>query len=136
MKWRSARNGIKDNVIFAGSVRNVEKYFSVSDLFIMASENEGMPLSIIEAMSCKVPAVAVDRGGMPEIVHHGKTGYVAEYGNTEDIAEKCMDIISSDENIEKFGSNARKRVEEECNMKKNVAEYEKYYRMLMMTQGF
>ncbi|MDI6721190.1 MAG: N-acetyl-alpha-D-glucosaminyl L-malate synthase BshA [Candidatus Aenigmarchaeota archaeon] len=127
---------IKDRVIFAGPVKNVQKYFSISDLFVMASENEGMPLSIIEAMSCKVPAVAVNRGGMPEIVEDGKTGYVAEFGDTNDIAEKCMKILSNDNTIEKFRNNSRKRVEEDFDMKKNVAEYEKYYRKLMLTQGF
>jgi N-acetyl-alpha-D-glucosaminyl L-malate synthase BshA len=136
MQKLASKLKIKDRVIFSGPVRRVEKYLSVSDLFVMASENEGMPLSIIEAMSCGVPAVAVNRGGMPEIVEDGKTGYVAEYGNIADIAKKCMKILSDEDRIEKFGKNARKAAEEKFDMRKNVAEYEKYYRRLMMTQGF
>ena len=131
-----SRLKLKEKVIFAGAVRNPEKYYSVSDMFIMASENEGMPLSIIEAMSCGVPAVAVNRGGMPEIVSDGDTGYIAEYGDIKDIAEKCMKIISNEGAQRKMGSNSRDMVEKKFDMKKNVAEYEKYYRRLMMTQGF
>ena len=131
-----SRLKLKEKVIFAGAVRNPEKYYSVSDMFIMASENEGMPLSIIEAMSCGVPVVAVNRGGMPEIVSDGDTGYIAEYGDIKDIAEKCMKIASDEGAQRKMGRNSRDMVEKKFDMKKNVAEYEKYYRRLMMTQGF
>ncbi|MBI2172998.1 MAG: N-acetyl-alpha-D-glucosaminyl L-malate synthase BshA [Candidatus Aenigmarchaeota archaeon] len=133
MKRLASKLNIGDKITFTGAVKDVQKYFSVSDLFVMASENEGMPLSIMEAMSCRVPAVAVNRGGMPEIVEDGKTGYVAEYGDTRDIAEKCMKILSDGSLCEKMARNSRERIEKDFNMRKNVAEYERYYRRLMLT---
>lgn len=65
---------LTDQVIFTGSVRNVEDYLQCSDVFVFPTENEAFGISLIEAMACGLAPVATMVGGIKDIVAHGKTG--------------------------------------------------------------
>jgi glycosyltransferase involved in cell wall biosynthesis len=81
-------NDIEDRVIFAGSIphETLPTWYSASDIFVLASDDEGCPNSLVEAMACQIPVVVTPVGGVPELVQEG-IGCVFVERNACSIAE-------------------------------------------------
>jgi L-malate glycosyltransferase len=79
--------GVADRVLFLGKQNSVAELLSCSDLFLLPSENEAFGLVALEAMACGVPVVATRIGGIPEVVEHGVSGYLADVGDVDAMAE-------------------------------------------------
>lgn len=119
--------GICDLVRFLGKQDQVEEVLSVSDLFMIPSGSETFGLAALEAMSCSVPVVSSNIGGLPEVNIHGETGYLCELADIECLG-RCATKILSDENLhKKMAAAARKRAEF-FEMDKIVTQYEDYYK--------
>lgn len=92
------------------NVNNVSEYMQCADIFILPSKWEGLPISIIEAMSCGLAVVASD---IPEIsraqIDNGKNGFVFPVGNTKELIKTLEKLIENKENISKIGNEARKK---------------------------
>ncbi len=98
---------LNDIVKFWGRIKNIEEAYAQTDVFILPSIwPENHPVSITEAMSAKIPVIASDIGGIPELVEHGKTGFLFEKGDARDLAKKMNEFIKSPEKIQIFGENA------------------------------
>ena len=91
-----------DKVTFLGKQEAIEEILSVCDLFILPSERESFGLSALEAMACEVPVISTNAGGLAEVNIHGKTGYTAEIGNYEEMAQFALDLLQNEEKIESF----------------------------------
>src|SRR5690625_6518972 len=70
-------------VRFLGKQDKVEELLSISDLFMIPSGSETFGLAALEAMSCGVPVISSNTGGLPEVNVHGETGYLSELGDVE-----------------------------------------------------
>jgi L-malate glycosyltransferase len=119
--------GLTDSVLFLGKQDNLEELYSMSDLMLLLSEKESFGLVVLEAMACGVPCIGTNVGGLPEVISDGKTGYICELGNIDEIADKAITILM-DKSLQKFLS------EQALNMVRNkfhaqtiVEEYEKLY---------
>ncbi len=93
----------------------------------MPSQSESFGLSALEAMSCSVPVVASSAGGLPELIVHGETGFIAELGDVNRMAKYAIDLLSDDRKWELFSRNSRKRAVEKFNVNSIVPMYEKVY---------
>ncbi|KAB2922318.1 MAG: N-acetyl-alpha-D-glucosaminyl L-malate synthase BshA, partial [Bacteroidetes bacterium] len=78
--------GIGDHVRFLGKQQELVEILSCADLFLMPSQSESFGLSALEAMACGVPVISSSVGGLPELVLHNQTGYIAEIGDVERMA--------------------------------------------------
>ncbi len=76
LKRLAVKLGIADRVVFAGFMEDVRSEISASDLLIQPSRKEGFGLSVIEAFSAGVPAIASRTGGLAEIVDDGRNGFL------------------------------------------------------------
>jgi glycosyltransferase involved in cell wall biosynthesis len=85
---------LDDRVIFWGSRKDVVSFLKSADLFIMPSVVEGMPGVILEALSCGLPVLASNAGGIPEIIKHAVNGYCLRALTEEDYVN-CMDILTT-----------------------------------------
>jgi len=102
---------IKDDVIFTGFIpygKKVVETYQANDIFITASKSENMPVSILEAMGCGLPLVAVREKGLSELVQDNVNGFFARTDDPQDLAEKTLDLLSDAELLKKFGENSRK----------------------------
>ena len=119
--------GICGEVRFLGKQEQVEEVLSIADLFLMPSGSETFGLAALEAMSCSVPVISSNIGGLPEVNVDGETGYLCNLDDVDCMAEKAVKILSDKKLHEKMSINSRKRAEK-FEMSKIVTEYENYYK--------
>lgn len=100
---------LSERVIFAGSVSPIEAYIRNSKLFVLSSDYEGIPNSLIEAMCVGLPCVATDctPGGARLLIDDGVNGYLVPRGDAQAIAEKCLKILNNPIDAELMGINAQ-----------------------------
>lgn len=107
-------------------------YYSASDMLLYPSIADNCPLTVIEAMSSGLPILTFQTGGIPELVEHKKTGYVAEYKNTEDLMKGFYYISSLDEkNKNIISRECRKQAEKKFSLKQMTQNYLRLYRSLI-----
>lgn len=103
--------GLSSNdVRFLGKLEAVEEVLSVSDLFLMPSEKESFGLAALEAMSCEVPVISTNAGGIPELNEHGITGMVSNVGDVADMVKNALYVLE-DDNLPRFKAAARAHAE-------------------------
>lgn len=122
--------GICDQVRFLGKQDQVEEILSIADLFLIPSGSETFGLAALEAMSCSVPVISSNIGGLPEVNLHGETGYLCELGDVDCMADYALKILRDEELHGELSRNARKRAEF-FEMEKVVTQYESYYKKIM-----
>lgn len=123
--------GIEDKVAFLSRVEQVELLLPFADLFILPSKLESFGLSILEAMSCGVPTISSNTGGIPEVVEEGLTGFMFDPEDYESMAEKGVEILSNDTMAKEMGEKARESAINRFTQDKIVDDYENlYYRLL------
>ncbi len=114
-----------DDVRFLGKLEAVEEVLSVADLFLMPSEKESFGLAALEAMACEVPVISSNTGGLPELMVDGKTGFMSDVGDVEEMSKKALYILD-DKNLPSFKAHALKRAQE-FDVENILPLYEKYY---------
>ena len=95
-----------DKVTYLGKQEAIEEILSICDLFILPSESESFGLSALEAMACEVPVISTNTGGLPEVNIHGKTGFLSDIGNYEEMAENALCLLSNNDLLIEFRKNA------------------------------
>ncbi|MCZ6520853.1 MAG: N-acetyl-alpha-D-glucosaminyl L-malate synthase BshA [Bacteroidetes bacterium] len=118
-----------DDVRFLGKLEAVEEVLSVSDLFLMPSEKESFGLAALEAMACQVPVVSSNAGGLPELIIDGKSGFLCNVGDTQDMTEKSL-LILDDKNLPEFKANALARAKD-FDVTAILPMYESFYEKIM-----
>lgn len=103
---------ISDSVQLLGWVQGDQKLelLANADVFVLPSHNEGLPMSVLEAMSWGLPVVTTRVGGIPELVTHGRDGLLIDSGDVLALSTSLIDLISSSERRELLGSAAKQRV--------------------------
>jgi len=85
--------GIGNRVFFAGFKRDLNKFLVDSDIFVLPSRGEGLPISLLEAMSCGLPIIATNVGGIPEVVEKGENGFLMPVGDDIFLANAISGLI-------------------------------------------
>ena len=102
-----ARLGLGDRVQFLGSRLDVPELLAQSDIFVLSSHWEGLPISIIEAMRAGLPVVASDVGGVSESVIDGVTGLTSRPRDTEHLTDRLQLLIDSPDLLSRMGQAGR-----------------------------
>ncbi len=126
--------GIFDDIRFLGKQTRLPEILSAADLMLMPSQSESFGLSALEAMSCSVPVVSSSTGGLPELVVHGETGYIAELGDVQRMARYAMELLGDDRKLELFRQNARRRAEK-FSEDIVIPQYERLYEVALNEAG-
>ena len=118
---------VADRVQFTGIVEQVEPLLQRADLLLLPSETESFGLVALEAMASGVPVVASAVGGLPEVVEHGRSGFLAPVGDVEAMAEHALAILSDCEVRARFAEAARQRAATIFDYRQIVPQYEALY---------
>jgi L-malate glycosyltransferase len=113
------------DIRFLGKLDAVEEVLSVCDLFIMPSEKESFGLAALEAMACEVPVISSNTGGLPELNINGKTGFLSNVGDVDDMVKNALFILK-EENLPEFKKNALERAKE-FDINKILPHYVAFY---------
>jgi len=124
--------GVRDKVIFMGKSDDIERILCFSDLFILPSEKESFGLAALEAMAHRVPIISTNTGGLPEVNIQGKSGYLSDVGDIEDMATNALKILSSPETHQKFRNNAR-LIAEQFDINNVIKDYEDLYEGMLVS---
>jgi N-acetyl-alpha-D-glucosaminyl L-malate synthase BshA len=119
--------GVVDDIRFLGKQEPVEEILSIADVFLMPSGSETFGLAALEAMSCGVPVVASNIGGLPELVVEGESGFLCELGDIEAFTDRIAALLDDDESLKRMSETARRRAVEEFDIERIVPKYEAYY---------
>ncbi|APU30041.1 exopolysaccharide biosynthesis protein [Ectopseudomonas alcaliphila JAB1] len=120
--------GLADSVIFSGACIDVASRLAASDVFILISRWEGLPLTILEAMRAGLPVIASDVGGVAEAVQDGETGYLIKRDATGLLVERLGLLLADAEMRRRMGEAGRLRYESDFTfslmLNKTIAVYE------------
>ncbi len=123
--------GVADNVIFTGLRSDVSRLIAASDLLAMASYEEPFGLVYAEALAMKRPVVALNSGGTPEVVEHGKSGLLSPSGDTAALAENIRRLVQDPSLRAQFGEYGRRQVETRFSPDRLAGNVARVYRSLL-----
>ncbi|HOI28224.1 MAG TPA: N-acetyl-alpha-D-glucosaminyl L-malate synthase BshA [Melioribacteraceae bacterium] len=122
---------IHKEVIFLGKQDAIEEILTAGDLFLMPSQSESFGLSALEAMACGLPVISSSVGGLPELVVHNETGYIAEIGDIDRMAKYTIDLLTNDKKYKSFARNSRERAVNSFDMNLILPQYIQYYERIL-----
>jgi L-malate glycosyltransferase len=123
--------GVADRVLFLGKQDSVAELLACADLFLLPSASESFGLSALEAMASGVPVVASRAGGLPSVVEDGVTGFLAEIGDVDAMAEAGIGVLRDAEKWRSTSQAARASAIERFGVDRVVPQYEAYYNQVL-----
>ena len=130
-EWLAVQKGIHNDVIFLGKQDQVAEKLALADVFLMPSELESFGLAALEAMACEVVPIATRVGGVPEVIEHGKSGYLADVGDVETMSRYAIDLLRDESLLHKIAKQARAVAQARFCSSKIVPQYENFYRRVL-----
>lgn len=104
--------GLENKLILKGNVSNVEEYYKNSSLYVMTSRFEGLPMTLLEAKTYKLPIVSFNcLTGPPEIVKNNINGYLINPENVEAMSNKLNMLMNDENKLKEFSNNAQIDIE-------------------------
>lgn len=119
--------GLQGDVRFLGKQTGLIDLLSVSDIYFLPSNKESFGLSALEAMSCEMPVVGYDVGGLPEVVVHNETGYLLPVDDLDGLAASILQLVKDTDLRCAMAEAGRKRAMEVFHIDKIIPQYEKLY---------
>lgn len=130
-EYLARKLGVSDRVHFLGKQDNVNELLPLADLMLMPSEMESFGLAALEAMACRVPAIATLVGGVPELIDNGVNGLLFEVGDVDGMAEAAIGLLNDPARLETLSAAARKTAQDHFCAYTIIARYEHYYRQIL-----
>jgi len=130
-EWLAVNKGIHNKVDFLGKQDRIHEKLGIADVMLLPSQLESFGLAALEAMACEVVPIATKEGGVPEVIDHGKTGFLASVGDVEAMANHAIDILSDDVELRRMGEEARASAQARFCASKIIPMYERYYRQVL-----
>lgn len=122
--------GLMERIFFLGLRRDIADILGMSEVLVLPSSREGLPIVLLEAMAAGLPVVVTPVGGIPEVVMEGKTGFFVSQ-EPMSIASALRRIFENPAMARAMGSDARKLIEERYDIRVVARRYENLYRRLL-----
>jgi len=122
-------NNLKNRVTYVGWIVGdaKDKLLRNTDIFVLPSYGEGMPMTILEAMSYAIPVISTNVGGVPELVLEEQTGYLVEPGNLDGLFQQMKRLIEDSHLRISMGLKGREVIEKDFNLNINEKKIETIY---------
>lgn len=130
-EWLAVQKGIHDDVLFLGKQDQIYEKLSIADIMLLPSELESFGLAALEAMACEVVPISTRAGGIPEVIDHGTSGYLADVGDVETMSRYAIELLSDENRLRDMGKRARAVAMERFCSTKIVKQYEDFYRRVL-----
>jgi glycosyltransferase involved in cell wall biosynthesis len=127
LKARVEELGIEKKVTFTGFRSDSEALMKHFDVFCLPSLSEGLSSAILVAMASRLPVVATQVGGIPELVVDGETGILVPPNDATQLADGLCKVLESPQLQEKMGCAGRQRIKERFTLERKLDEMEEHY---------
>ena len=129
IKHLMVENNVAENVIFPGWVRGdtKDRLLRETDVFFLPSYNEGMPMSVLDAMGYGLPIVSTNVGGISKIVHDGENGYCCDAGDVDAFAMRIVELLRNPKKRREFASESMEIVRMKYSLNSHLECLEKTY---------
>lgn len=124
------KHGLKKDVVFLGKRDEVAPLLSLADILLLPSEKESFGLVALEAMACGVPVIGSNAGGIPEVVEHGRSGFLSAVGDVDDMAKNTLVLLNDHTKWQTYSQQARERAKL-FSLEEKVTDYERLYEMVI-----
>jgi N-acetyl-alpha-D-glucosaminyl L-malate synthase BshA len=125
------QKGLDDKVKFLGKQDALVEILTSSDIFLIPSQSESFGLAALEAMACGLPVISSSVGGLPELIRHNETGFIAEIGDIDRMAKYTLELLTNERKYKIFSDNARSRAVDVFDKSQVVPIYENYYKTIL-----
>lgn len=127
---------VTDHVLFAGFVKHVPALMKEFSALLLPSLQEGMPMTVLEAMRAEVPVIASAVGAVPDLLEHGQCGYLVEAGNVQELSASLQRVFSCDGEAALLARRAGQRFRNSYVEEKTVDAYRTLYcKLLLKTES-
>jgi lipopolysaccharide/colanic/teichoic acid biosynthesis glycosyltransferase/glycosyltransferase involved in cell wall biosynthesis len=126
--------GLEQRVTFTGWRRDLPRVYADLDVLVVSSDNEGTPVSAIEAMASGCPVVATRVGGLPDLVEDGKVGYLVAPRDADAMADSIVGLLSDRERARQMGRSARESVRDRYRAERLCRDIEALYADLLASK--
>ncbi len=134
-EWMAHDLGIHGRIHFLGKQERVNELLPLADLMLMPSELESFGLAALEAMACKVPAIATRVGGVPELIDDGLNGLLYSVGDVEGMAEGTIGLLKDRDRLGEMRDAARRTAQKRFCSTLVLPQYVKYYESVLGAAG-
>jgi L-malate glycosyltransferase len=130
-EWLAVQKGIHDDVIFLGKQDQIHEKLSVADVMLLPSQLESFGLAALEAMACEVVPIATRVGGVPEVIEHSVSGFLAEVGDIDTMANYATELLSSERRLREMGEACRFVAKSRFCSSEIIPQYESFYHRVL-----
>jgi N-acetyl-alpha-D-glucosaminyl L-malate synthase BshA len=130
-EWLAVQKGIHEDVLFLGKQDQVQEKLGIADILLMPSELESFGLAALEGMACEVVPIATRTGGVPEVIEHGTSGYLADVGDVDTMARYASELLNDESRLRAMGRAARAVAKARFCSSRIVPQYEDFYRRVV-----
>ena len=130
-EWLAVQKGIHDDVMFLGKQDQVHEKLALADILLLPSETESFGLAALEGMACEVVPIATRVGGIPEVIEHGVSGYLADVGDVETMARYANELLGDESRLREMGKACRQVAQTRFCATKIIPQYEDFYRRVL-----
>lgn len=135
MEQLTRRLELNEKVFFLGRRDDVPLLFQETDIFVLSTHGEGLPIALLEAMACGLPVVATAVPGVVEVVEEGRTGLLVPEGDARAMKEAIAWLLDHPGEARAMGRQARRVVAEKYGIKRTVREYERVIEEVWQEKG-
>ena len=130
-EWLAVQKGIHNDVIFLGKQEQVQEKLAIADILLLPSELESFGLAALEGMACEVVPIATRVGGIPELIEHGKSGYLADVGDVDTMARYAIELLSDEKALQTMAKASRAVAQSRFCASRIIPQYEEFYRRVL-----
>ena len=127
--------GVIKRCLFLGYQDDVSRFYEAVDAVLLPSANEGTPVTVIEALAARRPAVATRVGGLPDVVDHGVDGFLVDVGDVDALADRLAELAGDPARRGLMGDAGRSRMLERYAVERLVDDVDTLYRQLIAARG-
>lgn len=131
LEQQARRLGIADRVLFTGWRRDLPRIYADLDLLVVSSDNEGTPVSAIEAMASSCPVVATRVGGLPDLIADRKTGILVPPRQPEALTNAVLCLLHDPQIARELGRNGRDSVRHRFTVQRLLSDTDDLYTQLL-----
>jgi glycosyltransferase involved in cell wall biosynthesis len=117
------KNNLNKFVIFTGYVNDVQNYLQASDFFVFPSESEAHPLSLLEALSCGLPAIATEAGGITDIITNKVNGKLIKINDEVQLEKNVIEFMENKVKAKQLGQAGRESVIKQFSIEKIAQQH-------------